>query len=391
MATSPELSVSGSGASIRERLLSRAYRLDSIGARWRIIGLPLVCWVPLVVLAAAGGLAAARENVSVPLLLDISVGVRFLVALPLLVAAEEFNRTTVFELCEHFSQYGIVASRHQSRFEQLVAQFVRLRQSRIAHLILALVVILGTIFFRIEFAGDFATWQFVNKPGGTGRSLAGWWYLFVSIPIFQFQLAMTVWRYAVWCRFLLRMSQLDLVLVPTHPDRSAGLTVIGHAHAYFGVVLFSLSSLISANIGMQLLRGSRTLVAFGIEAGTFLVLALAIAFVPLLVFTPKLIRVRRRGLIEYGALAAEYTREFDRKWVHRSVPPSEPLVGSADIQSLADLANSYEIVQGMHVVPFEVPWTLIAMALCVIVPFLPLAFAVASPADVIKGLIEVLL
>ena len=40
--------------------------------------------------------------------------------------------------------------------------------------------------------------------------------------------------------------------------------------------------------------------------------------------------------------------EFDRKWLYGGAPPDEPLVGSADIQSLADLGNSFEIVKGSH-------------------------------------------
>jgi hypothetical protein len=55
---------------------------------------------------------------------------------------------------------------------------------------------------------------------------------------------------------------------------------------------------------------------------------------------------------EYGGLAARYTREFHEKWIRGRAPADEPLVGSADIQSLADLANSYEVVRGTRAVPF---------------------------------------
>src|SRR4051812_36428340 len=55
-------------------------------ARRRVIGFALVLWMPLAVLALAG--RALGEVPAVPFLKDIEVHVRFLVAVPLLVAAE---------------------------------------------------------------------------------------------------------------------------------------------------------------------------------------------------------------------------------------------------------------------------------------------------------------
>ena len=48
----------------------------------------------------------------------------------------------------------------------------------------------------------------------------------------------------------------------------------------------------------------------------------------------------------------EYVREFDNKWLRGNAPIDEPLIDSADIQSLADLGNGYEVVRGMRWVPF---------------------------------------
>jgi hypothetical protein len=45
-------------------------------------------------------------------------------------------------------------------------------------------------------------------------------------------------------------------------------------------------------------------------------------------------------------------REFDHKWLRGGVAADEPIVGSGDIQSLADLANSFGVIRTMRVVPF---------------------------------------
>ena len=50
----------------------------------------------------------------------------------------------------------------------------------------------------------------------------------------------------------------------------------------------------------------------------------------------RLARARRVGLREYGALAQRHVREFGNKVAPRRGPPSEALVGSSNVQSLAD-------------------------------------------------------
>jgi hypothetical protein len=49
------------------------------------------------------------------------------------------------------------------------------------------------------------------------------------------------------------------------------------------------------------------------------------------------------------------------------------LVGSADIQSLADLSNSFEVVRGMGVLPFGRA-DLLRLAFVTALPIAPLAF-----------------
>ena len=68
-------------------------------------------------------------------------------------------------------------------------------------------------------------------------------------------------------------------------------------------------------------------------------------------FAPQLAQAKRVGRREYGTLAERYVREFDAKWLRGGAAPDEPLLGAADIQSLADLGNSLEVVQTMRALP----------------------------------------
>jgi hypothetical protein len=105
---------------------------------------------------------------------------------------------------------------------------------------------------------------------------------------------------------------------------------------------------------------------------------------------PQLAAARRNGLREYGTLAQRYVREFDDKWVRGAAPAGEPLIGSADIQSLADLANSYEVVRSMSMVPFTRN-TLVQLAAATLLPVVPLLLTMISLDELVKRLLEVVL
>ena len=81
---------------------------------------------------------------------------------------------------------------------------------------------------------------------------------------------------------------------------------------------------------------------------------LLIVLGPLLVFSPRLMRAKRTGLREYGILASRYVSEFDRKWVRGGAADDEQLIGSGDIQSLADLGNSFQVIRDIQPFPFGI-------------------------------------
>ena len=71
------------------QLLRRVHLSDDAltQVRQRILALSPLTWLPLLVLSALGG-QALGGTATVPFLLDVEVHVRFLVAMPLLIAAE---------------------------------------------------------------------------------------------------------------------------------------------------------------------------------------------------------------------------------------------------------------------------------------------------------------
>jgi hypothetical protein len=107
------------------------------------------------------------------------------------------------------------------------------------------------------------------------------------------------------------------------------------------------------------------------------------------VFAPQLAQAKRIGLREYGTLAERYVREFDTKWLRGGAPADEPLVGSGDIQSLADLGNSYEVVRTMRIVPATME-AVFQLLVATLAPIVPLALTMMPWDELLKTLVGAL-
>jgi hypothetical protein len=97
-------------------------------------------------------------------------------------------------------------------------------------------------------------------------------------------------------------------------------------------------------------------------------------------------RAKRTGLREYGILASRYVSEFDLKWVRGGATDDEPLVGSGDIQSLADLGNSFQVIRDINPFPFGKD-TVIQLAFFTVLPGLPLVLTMIPLEELIMKLL----
>ena len=105
-------------------------------------------------------------------------------------------------------------------------------------------------------------------------------------------------------------------------------------------------------------------------------------------FTPQMARARRKGLADYGLLAQRYVEGFEQKWVVGDPAPSEELLGTGDIQSLADLGNSYSVVREMRSVPFGLQ-DISRLAIATAAPMVPLLLTIWSPEELIMRIVKV--
>jgi hypothetical protein len=130
-----------------------------------------------------------------------------------------------------------------------------------------------------------------------------------------------------------------------------------------------------------------SLLSFKLQAGGFVVFFVCVIFAPLIMFTPQMARSRGKGLAEYGLLAQRYVEGFQKKWIVDYGSNSEELLGTGDIQSLADLGNSYTVVNEMRLVPFGLQ-DMTRLAVATAAPMVPLLLLVWSPEEVITRIIK---
>lgn len=374
------------------QLLRRTHLTDDALAllRKRLIVITLFTWLPLFLLSALEG--QLREgSVAVPFLQDIEVHVRFLVALPLMIVAELIVHQRMRLLLKQFIDRRVIPEQALPRFEAAITAAFRLRNSVVAEILLiAFVYIVGVlIIWRHYMALDTATWFATASAEGPRFSLAGIWYAYLSLPIFQFMLARWYFRLFIWIRFLWQVSRINLTLIPTHPDRTAGLGFLSATVYAFIPLLMAHGAQVAGNLANRILYLGATLPEFKFQIGTLVVFLLCVILGPLLVFSPQLAEAKRKGLREYGTLAQEYVRDFDVKWLRGGAPADEPLVGSGDVQSLADLANSYEVVKGMRAVPFSKE-TILQLSVVVLAPMVPLALTMMPLEQLLKELFGIL-
>ena len=374
------------------QLLRRAHLSDDalMMVRQRLVVFALLTWLPLLVLAALEGRAWGSRAV-VPFLLDIEVHVRFLVALPLLVVAELIVHRRMRPLLQQFRERNLIPEHAIARVEAAIASAFRLRNSVFAEIAL-ITLVYGfciLVVWRLYVVLDTVTWYATPTADGTQRSLAGLWYGYVSLPVFQFLLCRWYFRLFIWARFLWQVSRIELSLVATHPDQAGGLSFISRQIYAFSVLAVAHGALLAGNLANRIFFVGAALTQFKVEIASMLIFLLCVVLGPLLVFAPQLARAKRQGLREYGTLAARYVREFDAKWLRGGAPPDEPLVGSADIQSLADLAGGYEVVRNMHLVPIKRD-DVLRLVVATLAPIVPLALTMMSLEELLETLFGVL-
>jgi hypothetical protein len=135
---------------------------------------------------------------------------------------------------------NVVVAREILKFHAAIDSATRWRKS--AAIELALVIVVWTVgpwLWRSQFALGTSSWYAISEGTRLRLTSDGYWFAFVSIPIFQFILLRWYLRLLILFRFLWQVSRLNLHFVPTHPDRDAGLAFLGKSSYAFAPIPFA--------------------------------------------------------------------------------------------------------------------------------------------------------
>jgi hypothetical protein len=362
------------------------------GVHRRVIALVLLTWVPLLVLSIAEG-NAWGAHIAIPFVEDIDTHLRLLLAGPLLILAEVVLHRSLPRIVRPFVDNGLVPDEARPQFDAAIASALGWRNSVVAELLLiAFVYAVGLpIVFRDLLAIDVNSWFATTAAGELlAASYAGRWLAWVSMPMIQFLLLRYFYRLFIWARFLWQVSRIRLRLEPTHPDGAAGLLFLARSGRAYRHVLLAVGTMLSGFIANRIFHDGASLAEFKVEIFGTVALMVFLVLGPMMVFYPQLRAIRRRGMIEYGALGQTYTREFSSKWLRGSRAADEPLLGNADFQNLADLQNAFKVIRGIQLLPFTMGHVT-ALAVTTLLPIAPLLLTVFSVEQLIDRMLKTLL
>jgi hypothetical protein len=357
----------------------------------RALVMALLAWVPLLVISFLEGKATA-DTVLLPFLGDIDIHTKLLAAVPLLVLAENMADQRLSPIVRQFVVQGLVDADDRPKFDEALAAAERLRDSTLAEAgILAFVfaIGIGTVWYNFS-ALDVESWYFSPGAEGSGLTHAGWFAACVSLPIFQFLLLRWYFRLFIWGRLLWNLAHLDLRLNPIHPDATAGLGFLSLSTSGFLLVLLAQGAVLSGTIADRIFFEGARLLDFKPELLGILTIMALVVTGPLLFFSSHLRAARRGAMLEFATFGQRYVEGFDRKWMRGGAENPDGLLGSPDIQSLADLQNSFAIVAKMNMTPFSVG-DIMKLGIVTLLPVAPLLLTTFSLEELISRVLGALL
>lgn len=364
----------------------RLHRLERVAQEeplGRLVALLVgVSWLPLMIVSGVEWLVARPE----PLVRDLSIHARLLVALPLLLASRRVLDVQCDVVTERLFEEGIVRPADAPGMRALLDRVSAWRDS----------VLPDLVFFFLALAVGVATLTGLGGPAGLFHGLSEsrlgpvrFWYALVSLPLFQVVMWRSLFRWLLWLRVQGALSRVSLRLLLGHADRRAGLGFVKvPTLAYSVMLLLSVGAVLCAGWGTQIARYGARIEAFRSLFFIYVLVGIVLLPAPLFLFVPQLARARFAGLRKYGGLVSDYTEQLLARWVDHT--DRGKVLGTPDLQSFADISTSFrENVEKMQVFLFgRSDWALLVVA--ALAPAVPFLFVTKEAHEAIAHLLRLL-
>jgi hypothetical protein len=347
MKQSPKDSYAQSDARLRPQVFFGLFRTASSRTLTLAAIAVAVAWIPLAILSAFQGSVAFLSFLS-----DYATQTRFLIIIPVLISAEPPLRERLDLVVHHFERYLVPRDQTQE-FQADWNSSERLRHSRLIQGLLILLTY-GTAAFLAQYlsprGAEFVSW-WRGAGGFRAFSPAGTWAMFVSYPILVYLLYLWLWRQLLWARFLWTTTHYDLRLIAAHPDNLGGLGFIEASLRGQLPFSFCMGLGLAGAVANRMFREGHKLMEFRHLPIILVAAVLLVCVAPYFVFTSTLMRIRRRGMLRYGAFARAVGEQFEEKWLNRAESLNEDVLTVPDFSTTADLYGVVSNINDIRTVP----------------------------------------
>ncbi|WCT14466.1 hypothetical protein [Mucilaginibacter jinjuensis] len=360
--------------------INKDFAFASGGIIWRIIDRPkfeaktlrykismvvilaMMCWLPLALLSL---FQLGTSQFYLLFVRDIATHVRFLLAFPILL----FARSTVNHSFNHaitfFYETKLVDKANSSQFERILDKLKKWKKLKIIDGLIILLIFF--LFFtqgkgQTNNASIYAPWYLLNNH----ITLAGWWYLILSLPIFQMLLYRWIYTIFLWIVFLRLISKIHLNLSSFHPDGVGGLGFLRYTQLSFFPIALAFSALTAGVTNNLIIFSGISISDYKIAIGTVIIFSIFLFIIPLLLLIPLLVKTKRKYFMEYSLqawpIARKYEDELDAFYQKNE--------GTPDSSWHVDLIGSFEKTQEMKISLVDKD-IIFAFLAAIIFPFLP--------------------
>jgi hypothetical protein len=351
----------------------------------RAVVLAAVAWVPLAFLCAIQGAASIKS-----FLTDFGVQSRCLVVIPLMILAEPPLRARLAFVARHFAEERLVREDEQTQLNSALATSERLRDSKLARIVIAVVAYCLTLGLVVPMLSPAASMSWgAGTEGWRSLSVAGAWAILVTAPILLYLQLLWIWRQLLWTWFLHIVCKLQLRLVASHPDHVGGLGFLSNSLRGQIPFSFAIGASAAGGVANRVIHRGQSLLEFKLVLVVVIVTVVVLCVGPLLTFFGVLLRLKRRGLIAYGSLATAMGHEFEAKWGQRNEITQDSL-GVQDFSATTDLYSVVANVHGLRPIPFGVH-DVSSIIVASLVPGLPIVLSVVPFDLIVKEVLKLAL
>jgi len=345
----------------------------------------LLTWGPLMVLNAIQQWLQHDAFVRI-FARDFGVIARFVVAAPLLVAAESWALPRLTKVTDRFLDSTLLESEEDRiQLRQQVTTTKTLSSSALPEIVIIIAAYaLTAVLHQDWFLDDVPHWYGRRVGDHFESTLAGQWQAFVSLPVLFILILSWIWRQILWCRILRVISRLNLLLIAAHPDGAGGLTFMHGAVRGYWPVGFAFGAIVAGAVRNQLHAGTSLYDARYVMIG-LLVFVIVIFVSPFAVFTPNLLRLKEAFIFEYGELGHSLGEQFENKQVKKR---REVTAEALEIQDFSAMTDLYSIVANTYRVSyFPVTFGAIReLSIVTMLPFIPVVLSVIPFDQVLQAL-----